>query len=162
MICFVTHVAADNVVKIWSPLTGELIRNLPWSSDGTYLASASDDTSIRIWNVETVRSSLLPAITVCRRMWNITTGQCFRGARCRMICPVLPTRHTDRPRPTANGSQHVQFSNSQYILSTAHDSAIRLWDYHTLHCLETYIGHRNEKCCFAACFSVMGKMDRLR
>lgn len=59
--------AADNSIKIWSPFTGELIRNLnghtkglsdiSWSTDGTYLASASDDTTIRIWNVDTVRLS---------------------------------------------------------------------------------------------------------
>jgi hypothetical protein len=54
-------------VKIWSPYTGELIRNLnghtqglsdiAWSSDSVYLASASDDTTIRIWEVDSVRLS---------------------------------------------------------------------------------------------------------
>jgi len=74
----VTHAAADNVIKIWSPFTGELIRNLSghtkglsdilWSSDGTYLASASDDTSMRIWNVETVCSSLLHGYSSWKRI----------------------------------------------------------------------------------------------
>ncbi|KAF5381431.1 hypothetical protein D9757_009059 [Collybiopsis confluens] len=58
---------AENIVKLWSPFTGELIRNLSghtaglsdlsWTSDSVYLASASDDTTIRIWEVDTVCSS---------------------------------------------------------------------------------------------------------
>ena len=56
--------ANDRVVKIWSPFTGELIRNLnghtkglsdiAWSADSVYLASASDDHTIRIWDVDSV------------------------------------------------------------------------------------------------------------
>lgn len=60
---------AENVVKIWSPETGQFLRDLTghtqglsdiaWSSNSIYLASASDDTTIRIWNVQTVGSSTI-------------------------------------------------------------------------------------------------------
>jgi COMPASS component SWD3 len=60
---------AENVVKIWSPETGEFLRDLTghtqglsdiaWSSNSVYLASASDDTTIRIWNVQTVGTSTI-------------------------------------------------------------------------------------------------------
>jgi len=55
---------AEKVVKIWSPETGQFMKNLTghtqglsdiaWSGDSKYLASASDDTTIRIWNVQKV------------------------------------------------------------------------------------------------------------
>ena len=75
------------------------------------------------------------------RIWNTTSGQCLK---------TLAEGHDAI-------CQHVQFSpNSKYILSTAHDSAIRLWDYQTSRCLKTYLGHTNGKYCIAACFSVTG------
>src|SRR6267154_1366217 len=56
--------AADNVAKIWSPFSGELIRNLnghtkglsdvAWSPTSVHLATASDDHTIRIWDVDSV------------------------------------------------------------------------------------------------------------
>lgn len=59
-----SSIDADNFVKIWSPITGELIRNLvghtkgisdvSWANDSVHLASASDDRTIRIWDVDTV------------------------------------------------------------------------------------------------------------
>ena len=57
------------MAKIWSPETGEFIRNLAghteglsdvaWSSDSQSLATASDDTTVRIWDVESVRTTAL-------------------------------------------------------------------------------------------------------
>jgi len=65
------RIGNQNAVKIWSPHTGELVRNLnghtkglsdiAWSNDSVYLASASDDTTIRVWEIDTVGS--LPKIS---------------------------------------------------------------------------------------------------
>lgn len=61
--------SASKEVKIWSPATGKLIKNLTghtaglsdvaWSDDSVHLASASDDTTIRIWEVDTVRKTTM-------------------------------------------------------------------------------------------------------
>jgi COMPASS component SWD3 len=36
------------------------ISDVAWSSDSAYLCSASDDKTVRIWNVSTVRRALFP------------------------------------------------------------------------------------------------------
>lgn len=73
--------ANDKVVKIWSPFTGELIRNLnghtkglsdiAWSADSVYLASASDDHTVRVWDVDSVR---IPSTYVSLSLTFIMSG----------------------------------------------------------------------------------------
>ena len=58
------------MIKLWSAFTGQIIRTLEghtaglsdiaWSNNSVFLASASDDTTIRIWNVDLVCFCLLP------------------------------------------------------------------------------------------------------
>lgn len=66
---------ADAAVKVWDTLTGRLIytfeghlagiSTLAWSPDGQWIASGSDDKTIRFWNVNTVSNYLLPP---CHRL----------------------------------------------------------------------------------------------
>lgn len=52
------------MIKIWDAYTGAILRTLEghtegisdvaWSSDGLYVASASDDKSVRLWSLEAV------------------------------------------------------------------------------------------------------------
>ena len=87
--------ANDRVVKIWSPFTGELIRNLnghtkglsdiAWSSDSVYLASASDDHTVRIWDVDSVRamhvSRCAPHHSSSHGIIRVLPRECSRGTR---------------------------------------------------------------------------------
>jgi COMPASS component SWD3 len=56
--------ASDKLIKLWDAYTGQIIRTLEghtegisdvaWSNDSEYLASASDDKTVRIWKPDTV------------------------------------------------------------------------------------------------------------
>jgi WD40 repeat protein len=75
-----------------------------------------------------------------RRIWNTNNGQCLKTlTENREAIWSVAYRSSANDVTNAKPSQQVQFSpNSKYILSTAHDSAIRLWDYQSSRCLKTY------------------------
>lgn len=58
--------AADKLIKLWDADTGDIIHtfeghtegvsDIAWAGNGDFLASASDDKTVRLWSMESVRT----------------------------------------------------------------------------------------------------------
>ncbi|KAI4355197.1 hypothetical protein L6164_003991 [Bauhinia variegata] len=160
----------DGVVQMWDASTGQPFsqytehQKRAWSvhfshSDPKLFASGSDDSSVKLWNINE-KSSLgtiwNPANVCCVQFSPYSTNLLFFGSADYKI-NGYDLRHTRIPWCTLAGHgksvSYVKFVDAETLASASTDNTLKLWDLKktissglsSSACDLTFKGHRNEK-----------------
>lgn len=112
-----------NCVQTLKGHTG-LIMSVTWSPCGRWIASSSDDATIRVWNFE--QGYAVQVLSGHRRSiwsisWHAITGH----------------------KGTANATPVILDEGDSLLASGSHDQTVKLWNPATGNCIRTLQGHTN-------------------
>ena len=135
------------------------IKSVCYSPDGKYIASGSDDKTVKIWEVETgrelrtLRGHSYDVNSVCYspdgkytassswdsiKLWEVATGECIKTL-------------------SGNGGAYslCYSPDSRYVASGSWDKTIKLWDVASGECIKAFAGHTDR--INSVCYSPNGK-----
>ena len=110
------------------------ISDVAWTSDSKFLASASDDKTVKIWSATTVRAKQAPEIEPLT-----ATGQSAadaqRAHQLRVLRVLQPAVQHPRIGLGASASRMSPTHATQF------DESVRLWDVRTGRCIRVLPAH---------------------
>ncbi len=152
-------VGNDNLVKLWDPATGKLIREMKghnggvqgcaFTSDGKHLLTCSMDTTLKLWEVATGKeemtltghtAAVLPVAVSPDGKLGASEGQ---DATVRVWDLAAGKELRTLPGHDSQGTTNLAFSpDSKHLVTVGEDFALRLWDLNTGREVRQFKGHQ--------------------